>query len=673
MSLSTATFTVLDTITSLRITRTGIGKNRSFSRPGRRGSQYDWNPPAILDILDLGRALTGKHHSLLSLGKTLGCEVTKYKEREVHDPEVKYRGPDLLAYLQHYVEYMFNDVDAAAACYEVLMTRFLRHPVNMPPESLVSMATLLKRYLRVMGMHPPLCPCASCKRTQRGAHNVPAWLHGLCKVSYYGGRSECRTRLLPAYGSLGDVKSAYPLQIILNRTWEMKVGELVEWREATGDIQQWLDALASKGLDGALDYLRQPHNWPAMVGIAEFHADGRQLLPVRAEYGVSANGTGASGIGINYPKQSPGDVPCCYAIADIAASVVSSLANGGDGSVPKIERAFLFWASEEKQKQEMVNGGLYGVDAEENTQARDPKRPTKGTVWGMGGHSLEVKNPPELGEWALPVAATVVTAGERLLLTMIETELMKLGVRHQFMDTDSIFMPNVTHEQYLSVVRKFDSLNLYDHDLIPHLVELQQPEENEDGTIQPPVINITVSAKNYCIYRLDDDDKPVIVKRTEHGYGQYRDPYKLEPSFRREEGTDWISEAWLYSLRKHVLKEDDVPEPPWLDMPAVSYFPVSSQHVMNAFTDFNAGKPMLDQVRPGNFYMGAHRDIGSRFADHASAMPNISMTTLKASRVRTGHGVSCTQRLSYRNTTRAFQKREDHSATIKPNLKAPMT
>jgi len=648
----------------------GIGKRRSFALTARRGSSRRWEPPAIIDVLDMARALTGKRHSLLSAGKAFKCPVLKYDGAEIHDPEVNYTGSDLGAQIMHYIGYMFNDVDATASLYEAVMTRFLRHPVDMPPESMFSSASLLKRYLREMGTHPPLCTCETCVKTKRGAWGIPDYVHGLCMASYYGARAETATRLESLPSLLGDWKSAYPAQIILNKTWEMKTANRIEYREAASDVQAWLTHLAELGLDSALAFLRQPENWPPMVGIAEFQADGNQRVPVRAEYGASYMGTGATGIGIQYLKQSAGDPPACYAIADIAASVINSLARGGNGAVPEIKRAYQFWPSEDNQRRlkpvdfngnprlrfnpdtdnlarflveerqrikdrgdpdseamalkEMANGGLYGVDAEMNIRKRDPKRPTRGKVYGLDSQAREVRNPEELGEWTCPILATVITAGERLMLAMFEAELLRLGVVHQFCDTDSMCVPAtpdgtgdypvkvLSYDQYWEIAGRFDSLNPYNRELIPHLIELQQPETNPDGSLQSPVLTTAISAKRYVMYRRDGNGSLDIVKRSEHGLGQYRNPRAL---YLFEDGSsrpDWISEAWEYMLRQYVFKEQNVLEPPWLDLPAVSYFPVSTQHVLKAFKYFNQDKPLNDQIRPGNFYMAVHRDRGSK-------------------------------------------------------------
>ena len=116
-----------------RETRAGIGMRRELTRRQTEGKT--WQPPSVVDLAELVRAMTGKPHSLLSAGKAFKCDVTKFDQPEIHDPEVNYKGRDLERQIKHYIEYNLQDVAATADLYAKVMTRFYRHPLRLRPEN----------------------------------------------------------------------------------------------------------------------------------------------------------------------------------------------------------------------------------------------------------------------------------------------------------------------------------------------------------------------------------------------------------------------------------------------------------------------------------------------------------------------------------------------------------
>ena len=142
-----------------------------------------------------------------------------------------------------------------------------------------------------------------------------------------------------------------------------------------------------------------------------------------------------------------------------------------------------------------------------------------------------------------------------------------------------------------------------------------------------------ISAKRYALYRIvngqpelvrvmdsagsEDDGQAAetaerisdveIVKRSEHGLGLYMNPQVRDALDDSDaHGGSWYAETWRYIIRKHVLGQEDVPEPDWLDLPAVSRLSVTTAAVLRAFGQFNEGKAITEQVTPSDFMLAVY-------------------------------------------------------------------
>lgn len=669
--------------------KAGIGMQREFTLTAARGSSRRWEPPVILDVSQLVRSETGIQHNLLSAGKALGCETLKFEAEEIHDPEEHYSGHDLESQILHYIEYNLNDVAATAELYEKIITRFYRHPIDLRPEVNFSPASDSKQYLRDMGIHAPLCTCKPCRKDKRGAWSIPFEIQGRAMAAFLGARSEAPVRLKSTPGVLYDWKSMYPTIMIRTGIWELLVADRIECREETEQVQTLLNTLTEEDL-------YRPETWSQLCGIAEIVADGTDWIPCRAQYGAEVNpsGPGGSGIGIQYVAQSGDHPPIPLALPDLVSSKLRT------GKAPQILKAWRLYPSNDKQntlkpiaftsndklffdpakqnllkflveqRQRIRNQGnlaqeemflklfvnaIYGVFAEMNRPVRPVDNPIKGKVYGLGGESWEVNNPEQPGEYCHPLFACVITSGARLMLAMLETAVRSEGSTFIFCDTDSGCIPAtpdgkqvgeipvLSYAQAKTYTERFDSLNPYDRNVIPHLVDWQYPKLEDDGTRKP--VHVTaISAKRYSMYQLENGKPKIlatvdkddieesaedlnVVKRSEHGLGLYLNPHTKDASKDSEaESEDWYKETWEHGVKVHVFGlEDSAPEPDWLDRPAVSRFPVRTLHVLKAFEEFNTDcfmpddhgtmqrvmKPIHDQVIPFNFYLAVHRPRAS--------------------------------------------------------------
>jgi hypothetical protein len=655
-----------------RQSKSGIGMSREFTRGHNSGTA--WHPPVVLDLAQLVRAMTGDPHSLKSAGTAFKCDVVKSDQPDVFDPE----GHGQLGQVDYEIEYGWQDVEATFDLYQKAVSRFYRHPVDLPPEKMFSAASLDKAYMRAMRIHAPLCPCEDCAASGRGARKVPKDILGLFDSSFLGGLSSAGIARLKVPGMLWDAKSMYPAMMSHYGMWDLRIAERLVVREETSEVQEFLDRVT-------IDYIFEnpARAFEEMRGVVEWHSDG-DLIPVKGFWGVENQGQ--SHIAVKYVYQEPSDPPMVRPIADLVASKLRS------GKTPKVLHAYRVYGEgiqsglrpvkfadrvkfnpltadwdtflvnqrsaikaegdpyEEEQAYKQTVNSDYGISAERNLKVRDSE------VWGIGHQSWHVKQAEEPGEFNCPLFACLITGGARLVLAMIQV-LAGPGV---FMDTDSYCIPAtpdgtsdsgvsvLSYVQVGAIVGRFDALNPYDQNLVPHWLDLQVPKKGDTEQ----VYFTSISAKRYAAYRMRDD-QPVIlgtyegtpeasealgkadfgpgsgldlIKVSEHGLGLYLPPLargsvqdETEKEFKSSKKR-FYEESWTWGLRKYVFGEA-VADLPWLDLPAVSRFPVRTRNTWKAFKSLNTYpdgqiKPVSEQVGvPGSFYIVVFRPRMSELSE----------------------------------------------------------
>jgi hypothetical protein len=298
-----------------------------------------------------------------------------------------------------------------------------------------------------------------------------------------------------------------------------------------------------------------------------------------------------------------------------------------------------------------ANAGFYGIFAEMNTPRRAKDNPSHGSVYDFTGQVTDnVKNPEEPGEFCFPPFASLITAGARLMLAMLEKMTGNAGGTHVFCDTDSLCVvaskeggkvgniPVLTYDQVEEIRLRFNSLNPYDRSVIPELLKREYPKKPSQ-----PVSCVAISAKRYVIFRTDTKGNPILeriarlddtennaedsdlVKRSEHGLGLYMNPLGdkciclhersehargssgqlscLSCECRRYKRYDWMGEAWKWIINRYILNRD-VRELEWFAWPAIMRIPLTSWDMLHGFDKFNEGKPYSEQVKPWNFAVG---------------------------------------------------------------------
>ena len=476
----------------------------------------------------------------------------------------------------------------------------------------------------------------------------------------------------------------YPTVMLLQGIWDIHTSKYQEVRQETREVQAFLDRVT-------LADLRKWSTWKQMVGVAEYYPQPGLLVPQRGDH--SYNGKNA--IAVSSVSIPDGDMERPPLVSAIAMLVASKLRTG---VTPKICSAYRVYGTGGKQDtlKPVEFGGnhefdpstgqwpkfmvelrtklkLYGDEFDEQTAFKEiinafygifaemNMKTIKSTVYSIGSQPQKSGRGEEMGEYGNVLLAPAITAAAHLMLAMMQAQAGSPAMT----DTDSFFIPCTTegtqadnvsvgilsHSEAQRIAESFDTLNPYDPELIPHLLDMQA-----EGTI------FGVSAKRYAIFDMvngepvipwngisDGDDEPgefdsgendefdaddEFTKRSEHGFGLYISPYALDMVLSEDNAEReilqkrFISEAWSYGILRYGLGQN-VSEPWWFDLPALSRFPVSTAHVLKIFNrvsrDPGTGKvvsvgvnldiidgedvfkPYDQQIVGGAFYLAAYR------------------------------------------------------------------
>jgi len=586
-------------------------------------------PGQFVDLRTLSFALTDRSHTLESACKAFGVSFGKAK--------VEYGViTDLL------VAYALEDGRATGDLYRALLDELDEHPgVDLQPHRLYSPATVGTQYLKAMGVEQPMTK-----------FDIPNEIHGYAMCSFYGGRAEARIVRTPVPVAYVDATSMYPTVNALLDTWKLLTADRLEVVEAT---EQVVRLLADPDLH---QRCFDPAVWREEIGVTLVegdHPDG-DLLPVRGEYDELALDPG---IGLN-PYRYHGTI--WYALPDVINSTIHTghptpitralrlvpvgiqhdlkpvPLRGGEKIDPTMEDPFVAFINlrhETKRDQRLsvatkarldlflkitANASGYGVLA--RYDRRRLSKPRQVTVYGPDEpFPTKTTTPEDPGPYCFPPLASTITAGARLLLGLLEKEVINAGGHYAFCDTDSMAIvctrtgepirtqtadgrgqiEPLSPDLVVEILDRFQPLSPYDPQLIPHLWT------EEHDSLDNQLWCYAISSKRYVLYRVDDQERIKVVDWSEHGLGQYLNPYGgLEDRGRDAQGRQlWIKEAWEW-----ILRGDGKPEtmPDWAQLPAVTQFSLSTPATSAWFAGYNRTQPYRNQIRPSSFGLLAHTD-----------------------------------------------------------------
>jgi hypothetical protein len=599
----------------------GVAEKIELTAVRRKKEQHRWRRDRFLDLHTLAFALTDNSYSLSAAIEAFGSKPQKME----HEPTGKITSQE--------IGYALQDVRATLGLLNALKKEYELHPIRLRPYRAYSPASIGKAYVRAMGIGEPM----------QQFKNIPARVHGIAMAAYYGGRAECRIRRWPVPVVPVDLTSEYPSVDALLGIWDV----LTAARLTTNNFTTQARKLVA---NVKLDDLFKPDFWKELKFYARIIPSG-DILPVRSVYESKA---GTCNIGLNALdwKQS-----MWVAGPDLIASVLLS------GRIPKIDKAFrivpsgkqcgltpvrlrnavpidptkedFFTRVIEYRKQNksdeklqyflkiLANSTSYGTHLELNPIKCDQsKRPT--VVVHSGDHRHEQLSPDTVeqpGSFYFPPIGSLITAGGRLLLAMIERCVRDASGTYLCCDTDALTivankcggivkMPDgappinaLSWQQAELIANRFDSLSPYNRKIVPHLLRLTDENYNKRGA-QRQLFGYSIAAKRYALYTTKCGQSfcshrrcVTIIDPKAHGL------IFLAPSEDRENGLPkWWWELWRFLLMLEFKQLID-PEfnvlmvagraidpttakpienqPPWVELPAMMKMRILTPHYLD--------------------------------------------------------------------------------------------
>jgi hypothetical protein len=390
------------------------------SKRGKKSKKVKlWPAGRFLDVRTLLWALRNKSYSLESACKEFGIPG-----KLDHKPTGRVDSEE--------VEYCRQDVRATVGLLNAAKQEFDLHPIAAGPDRMFSPASVAKSYLEELHIVHP-----NQKVTDAEA------AYGIFMQSYFGGRAECHIRNWEVPVCPVDFMSQYTTVNELLGNWDVLTAEHLTFTDATEEVREHLARVTVEGCF-------ERKLWPQFRFFALTYPED-DILPVRTVY----NGT-TQNIGINYLTSKE---PVWFAGPDIIASVLLT------GKVPRIEKAIRVVAH---RKQPLLGStSLRGmVDVDANTQSlfrhvieqRSVHESDEALHYWLkilassGSYGLFVELNPndtiatklkvfsgeeffettsdvveEPGKWFAPHIGSLITAGGRLLLAMLERCIADAG------------------------------------------------------------------------------------------------------------------------------------------------------------------------------------------------------------------------------------------------------
>jgi hypothetical protein len=543
----------------------------SFAKPLRKKSdrKYKHYSGYFVDLKTLTFALTDKSHSLDSACKDFG--VSRKQHTEEHGKITK-----------EYIGYNLNDTKITAELYQACLKRYEMFNLPDSVNRLYSPASIGKAYLRKMGI----------KSFIDMNPDFPKDILGYLMSSYFGGRTEVRIRNKSISITYLDFTSMYPSLYSLLGLDRFLKAKKIGFGHNTKKIEQFLKSLR-------IEALRNPETWKK----EEMHSivlirPNDDILPIRAEYSKEAKN-----IGINYLTSSK---PLWYSIEDVIASMLLT------GKMPEIVDAIIFYPegiqevlrevdisgitiksddnfirrvieerieikesdNQDKDQIQLIlkiiaNATSYGIYIEENQESS--KDAENITVYSLDNFPITSNKTERQGEYFNPIIAVLLTSSARLILSIAEKIAVSKGY-FAYCDTDSVFVdPKVVKE----IQDFFRPLNPYSVD-----TEMFKIEKDEDGNPLDNVMFYGISAKRYCLYRIDNGEID-ILKYSTHGLGHL---LNIDGN-----------QIWRDILKKNFEN--------YSDKMAVSQITITKPSILNRFKALNKNKPIEKWIKPFNFIL----------------------------------------------------------------------
>ncbi len=529
------------------------------------------NKSRFLDLRTLLFALFNQH---LTLRKA--CELEAFRKYDL--PQKIDHTPTGKVTLEE-IKYARQDVRCTAALLNAAKQEFDQHPIPTSPDRAYSPASIAKGYLDAMNIEPP-----------EEKFNVSNKNLGIAMASFMGGRAETRIRLQEVPVVVVDFTSEYPSTCVLLGLWNILTAKSLSFPDATRQIRKLISSIT-------LDTCFQLKLWPDL-GFFALIKPTKHIFPVRTMYNGST-----PNIGNNYLTSSK---PIWVAGPDLIASAIQT------GRAPGVIRAIRIVPHGQQPQMQAVNlrgmvevdpyeddlfkrtieqrklhksdkdlhywlkvfaNSMYGFFAEINPEPTPERKPVRIHVYSgeddyIPSKRIHVKE--KQGRLYAPYLASLITAGGRLLLAMLEKSVTNAGGTHAWADTDALAVVSSKNKGSLrrvpgckgisslpwrtvrEITDKFESLNPYDRSAVPgtilNLVDANYV--NSDSSLpQRQLFGFSIAAKRSALYERSGNAISIVDPKA-HGLGYLYPPADSPKNWHdSHEAPRWIYEFWEYLLR----------------------------------------------------------------------------------------------------------------------------
>ncbi len=586
----------------------------------------------FLDLRTLAFAVTSESLSLEAACKAFA--VPHPKEKAIEHGKIT----------TAYIEYNRRDTLSTTELLVALANEYDRHPINLDPCKAYSPASVAKAYMRAMGVRPPFEKFA----------DLPTELNGIAMAAYYGGRAECHVRKIGVRVVHTDFMSMYPTVNALMGLWNIVVAEKLRMEDYTAEAQGMLNS-------ATLATWFDPTRWEELNWFGEVELDD-DIVPIRGAYDASSD---ALNIAVSHATSK---ARLWFSGPDLVASAILrgkppritravalvpegrqegllAVEFGGALHVDPASDDFFRTIIEARKRAQsnttlledervrvgqslkiMANSGSYGIFAEINRVQipKDDVVPVR--VHGLGSSfDVSTSAPEASGEFCFPPLAALITGGARLMLALLERSVTDAGGTYAFCDTDSMAIvatdipfehaprdgnppkgslgrcpaKHLEYKDVETIVARFKSLNPYDPTVVNgSILEIKKVSFDKAGELGGLWV-YAIAAKRYAFFRWDNDNVE-IVEASEHGLGHLLNPLSPASS---DSQVNWIIQVWEWILSDAFGQH--VPEPTFLDTPAICRISISSPHVLKPFAEAQRELPFSERIRPTNFLLSA--------------------------------------------------------------------
>jgi hypothetical protein len=641
-------------------------RRRNITVPPRRGF--------FVDVKTLAAAMTGRSHSLASLGALLGTAQRKLAT-DGHGARLT----------QRYLDYAVADVATTWECYALLSAKYKSFGLSQTRENQIfSEAGIGKAHFREIGIVP----------WREVQSDFSPKVIGNIVSTYFGGRSDVNIRREVRQVLYCDFLSMYPTVCTLMGLWQFVIAKGIEYHDATDHVRTLLEHVTVAKCLG-------PEAWRDLAVIVQIKPNA-DPLPVRARYDANRGGYT---IGLN---DLTSDAEHWYTLADcIVASLLTgrppkvikalrltplppqeclkpaSIAGRGDYQVDPLTEDFyrrLIDLRTETKKNKSAAFELEEIAALESAQ-QFMKITANATSYGIffelnvndcthkievqvhGADSepfaAEVDSVEEPGTYFHPLLATLITGAARLMLALCERQVIEAGLDWVFCDTDSMAISKPQGMDEASFMDRARAVQISFTPLNPYRQKgpLLKIEDVNYDPAQPgrivPLYAFAISPKRYVLFNLDRHGRPVIRKAMAHGLGHLLPPYDEDATYidpgasvpwANTGVTRWQYDIWIEILKAALAGHPDAvrtAEMKGFDAPAASRYAATTTDLLNWFKSYNEGKPYAEQVKPFNFLLMYHVDgmacdIGRtpkhEFAEMPTAIASYSKDRRKAAK-----------------------------------------